>query len=53
MAERMSTLTTKIEVLWSPNKEDEFATYGSELKLYRFQVWLPRPRVVHRCGVVW
>jgi hypothetical protein len=35
---KMSIPTSKIEVLWSPNKEDEFATFGNELKLYGFQV---------------
>ena len=34
----MNMQSSKVEVLWSPNKEDEFATYGTELKLYRYQV---------------
>ena len=34
----MATQASKVEVIWSPNKEDDFATYGSELKLYSFQV---------------
>ncbi len=34
----MNAQSTKVEVLWSPNKEEDFATYGTELKLYNIQV---------------
>ena len=27
-----------MEVLWSPNKDEDFATYSNELKLYTFKV---------------
>ena len=30
--------SSKVEVLWSPNKDDDFATYSNELKLYKFKV---------------
>ena len=33
----MTTHSSKIEVIWSPNKEEDFATYGTELRLYTVQ----------------
>ena len=33
----MSSQSSKVEVLWSPNKDEEFAVYGTELKLYAVQ----------------
>ncbi|XP_064401805.1 GATOR2 complex protein MIOS-A-like [Halichondria panicea] len=29
-------MSSKVELLWSPNKENEFATYGNELKIYAY-----------------
>jgi len=42
----MSTQSSKVEVLWSPNKDDDFAVYGTELKLYSVQEWKVRVCVV-------
>ena len=33
----MSSQSSKVEVLWSPNNNEEFAVYGTELKLYAVQ----------------
>lgn len=33
----MTTHSSKIEVIWSPNKEEDLATYGTELRLYSVQ----------------
>lgn len=33
----MSSQSSKVEVLWSPNKDEEFAVYGTELRLYAVQ----------------
>lgn len=33
-----SSQSSKVEVLWSPNKDEDFATYSNELKLYTFKV---------------
>ena len=33
----MSSQSTKVEVLWSPNRDEEFAVYGTELRLYAVQ----------------
>ena len=33
----MEKPSTKLEVLWSPNNPEEFATYSKELKLYTFK----------------
>ena len=27
-------MSSKVEVLWSPNSEEDFATYGTELRTY-------------------
>ena len=32
-----SSQSHKIEVLWSPNKEEDFATYSTELRFYTIQ----------------
>ena len=29
-------MSSKVELLWSPNKEDEFATYGNKLRVYTY-----------------
>ena len=36
--EMSSSQSSKVEVLWSPNKDEDFATYSNELKLYAFKV---------------
>ena len=33
----MSSSSSKIEVIWSPNKEENFATYSTELRVYTVQ----------------
>lgn len=33
----IGNMSSKLEVVWSPNKSTEFATYGAELKLYSLQ----------------
>ena len=33
----MSSQSSKVEVLWSPNRDEEFAVYGTELRLYSVQ----------------
>ena len=33
----MSSQSSKVEVLWSPNRDEEFAVYGTELRLYAVQ----------------
>ena len=35
-----SSQSSKVEVLWSPNKDEDFATYSNELKLYSFKVYV-------------
>lgn len=35
-----SSQSSKVEVLWSPNKDEDFATYSNELKLYSFKVYM-------------
>ena len=35
----MTSQSSKVEVLWSPNRDDDFAVYGTELKLYSVQEW--------------